>query len=119
MMQQSRRFEEETLRVRGENLLVVSEKQLQFKRLSLQAQQLSTISTNIKDSLLAFTREQGILDREFYRALLIIVTSSLLFKFMSEDDQRSQGQRVAALKIVALFKMIHQRNVYKRKIAKA
>lgn len=109
-----RSMEDALLRSRGDNLLVVSSQQLQFKRLSIQANEMAVHFPAVNKAALEFVRSLDILDRSFSRKLALIVATSALYKYESDKPLREEGEKVAAALIIAFVKMILVRKRYRQ-----
>ncbi len=99
-----------------DELLIISNEQLRYKRLSIQAKHMSTQFHHLRKETLSFTRGIDILDREFSRSLSYVIAFSMLLKFYNEEAFRFQGENIAASRLQSFFRMIKTKNDYKNRI---
>lgn len=91
----------------GDKLLITSEEQLFYKKLSLCCDYTVGLFSELKDVVKEFHQELQIVDRQKAKRICIVLSSAALAQFEREDSTRARGEHEAAFRICAFFRLIH------------
>lgn len=106
--------EKETAEARAERMLVTSEEQLYFKRISMQAGYFTASAKYLRNCALEFSDAIDLLDRGWIKFVVYLTSCAVLHQYHRDAPNRARGEIYAADRIVAFFRRIVIRNIVSR-----
>lgn len=114
MRQSIKAQENETAEAISERMLITSEEQLYYKRLSMQAGYFTSYTKHIRGCVVDFSDTIDLMDRGWVKFVVYLISSAIMHQFHRDAPNRTRGEGYAADRIIAFFRRIVVRNIVSR-----